>query len=83
MIDKGDADDRLHVAGGNLACGPGIGGRQAEVDRRGADGAQRDQVVRRDGAAVARQLNAYPCAGEAEAVLVKIALALSAVVPER
>ena len=84
MIDKGDADDRLHVAGGNPACGPGIGGRQAEVDRRGADGAQRDRAVRRDGAAVARQLNAYPLrAGEAEAVLVKIALALSAVVPER
>ena len=41
------------------ACGPGIGGRQAEVDRRGADGAQRDRAVR-DGAAVARQLNAYP-----------------------
>ena len=28
------------------ACGPGIGGRQAEVDRRGADGAQRDRAVR-------------------------------------
>ncbi|GHK56752.1 hypothetical protein KPZU09_64880 [Klebsiella pneumoniae] len=42
-----------------------------------------ETVLFADGAAVARQLNAYPCAGEAEAVLVKIALALSAVVPER
>ncbi len=25
LIDKGDADDRLHVAGSDLPCGPGIG----------------------------------------------------------
>ncbi len=83
LIDKGDADDRLHVAGSDLACGPGIGCRQTEINWRGTDGAQRDRAVRRHGAAVAGQLNAYPLRRRGGAVLVKIALALSAVVPER
>ncbi len=58
-MNKGDADDRLHVAGGNLACGPGMVAVRPRLTGE-VPTVPSETVLFAGTAAVARQLNAYP-----------------------